>query len=200
MQFQVPQFIETEDKIVGPLTLKQFMYIGAAGGISFLLYFTVGGIVAVILAFILLAIGGALAFIKIEGRPLLNVLTAAANFYWKPQTYVWQPEHPTLGKLPNKPAESSVVPSSIEEIIRKIVAKTSSHENARPKQPLAPAPIEQAIQKVAAGSALHETWQNMQTGAKLSDKQFVQKKMEARYQIFRREAGDRNAARRIDYR
>ena len=39
MQFQVPQFIETEDKIVGPLTLRQFLYIGAAGLLSFLLFF-----------------------------------------------------------------------------------------------------------------------------------------------------------------
>jgi len=28
MQFQVPQFIEIEDKIFGPLTLKQFLYFG----------------------------------------------------------------------------------------------------------------------------------------------------------------------------
>ena len=34
MQFQVPQFIETEDKVVGPLTLRQFMYIAGAGAAS----------------------------------------------------------------------------------------------------------------------------------------------------------------------
>ena len=27
MQYQVPQFIEVEDKIFGPLTFKQFLYI-----------------------------------------------------------------------------------------------------------------------------------------------------------------------------
>ena len=32
MQFQVPQFIEVEDKIFGPLTFKQFIYMG--GGLS----------------------------------------------------------------------------------------------------------------------------------------------------------------------
>lgn len=32
MQFQVPQFIEVEDKIFGPLTFKQFVYI--AGGVA----------------------------------------------------------------------------------------------------------------------------------------------------------------------
>ena len=38
MQFKVPQFIDMEDKIVGPLTLKQFAYILGAGGFSFLLW------------------------------------------------------------------------------------------------------------------------------------------------------------------
>ena len=33
MEYQVPQFIEVEDKIVGPLTLKQFIYIAGAGGL-----------------------------------------------------------------------------------------------------------------------------------------------------------------------
>ena len=41
MQFQVPQFTEAEDKIVGPLTLRQFIYIAAAGGVSVMLYFAV---------------------------------------------------------------------------------------------------------------------------------------------------------------
>jgi hypothetical protein len=39
MQFQVPQFIETEDKIIGPLTLKQFFYVAAAALVSFSLFF-----------------------------------------------------------------------------------------------------------------------------------------------------------------
>ena len=38
MQFQVPQFIEIEDKIFGPLTFKQFIYLAGGGGLCFLLY------------------------------------------------------------------------------------------------------------------------------------------------------------------
>ena len=41
MQFQVPQFIETEDKIVGPFTLRQFIYVAGAGLGSVILYFSV---------------------------------------------------------------------------------------------------------------------------------------------------------------
>ena len=32
MEYQVPQFIEVEDKIFGPFTLKQFIYV--AGGVG----------------------------------------------------------------------------------------------------------------------------------------------------------------------
>ena len=38
MRFQVPQFIEIESKIFGPLTLKQFIYLIGGGGIIFILY------------------------------------------------------------------------------------------------------------------------------------------------------------------
>ena len=38
MQFRVPQFIDIEDKVFGPFTLKQFGYIVGAGGLSFLIW------------------------------------------------------------------------------------------------------------------------------------------------------------------
>jgi hypothetical protein len=92
MQFQVPQFIETEDKIVGPFTLRQFMYVAGAGLGSAILYFTVITWLWLILTIVLL--GGALgaSFIKVEGRPLGNVLFSAFGFYWKPQMYIWKSE------------------------------------------------------------------------------------------------------------
>src|SRR3989344_1555139 len=93
MQFRVPQFIETEDKIVGPFSLRQFMYVGSAGGLSFILYFTVETFVWFILSLILVSLGLALAFVKINGQELLKVVLAGFKFYWKPQTYVWQPDH-----------------------------------------------------------------------------------------------------------
>lgn len=90
MQFQVPQFIETEDKIVGPFTLRQFLYVAAAGLLSAILYFTVATWLWLIFTIILL--GGAIgvSFIKIGGRPLSNVLLSAFGFYWNPQTYIWK--------------------------------------------------------------------------------------------------------------
>src|SRR5665213_1936700 len=98
MQFQVPQFIETEDKIVGPLSLRQFAYIGGAFLLSALLYFSLQLWLCIIGSIILFSIAFALAFVKIEGRTFASVLLSAFNFYWKPQTYVWQAEHPVVAQ------------------------------------------------------------------------------------------------------
>ena len=38
MRFQVPQFIEVEDKIFGPLTFKQFVYVTGGVGLAVILF------------------------------------------------------------------------------------------------------------------------------------------------------------------
>jgi len=43
MNFVLPQFIDMEAKIVGPLTLKQFGFVGVGTTISFLILFAHGG-------------------------------------------------------------------------------------------------------------------------------------------------------------
>jgi hypothetical protein len=105
MQFQVPQFIETEDKVIGPLTIRQFIYIGVGAGVCAMLYFIIATWIWAIFSIIIMASVIALAFVKIDGRPFINIVTSAFSFYWKPQIYLWQSEqrqtkkedHPTLG-------------------------------------------------------------------------------------------------------
>lgn len=175
MQFQVPQFIETEDKIVGPLSLRQFMIVGAGGGVAAILYFMLQFWVWAILAFIVMSLAIGLAFVKVEGRPLIKVLTSAFNYYWHPQIYIWQPEHPAMPAVKHT-------------------------EKASP----AKKPSTSALEKIAAGMALHKSWQNVQTGEqstdKMSDKQFAEQRMNTRYQILQRVSGERRAAKRVDYR
>ncbi len=92
MQFQVPQFIEVEDKIIGPLTIKQFLYIAAMAGLSFILFFMVNFLFWVILATILMIIGAAFAFVNINGQPLIKIVFSAFQFYMRPRLYLWQRE------------------------------------------------------------------------------------------------------------
>lgn len=121
MQFQVPQFIDTEDKIVGPLSIRQFIYIVVAAGISIILYFTVQAWLWMILSLPLLAFGAAMAFIKINGRPFSKFLFAGLSYYWKPQTYVWQPDQPKLPKTPEAAGKS--VGFSVEKLFAGMALK-----------------------------------------------------------------------------
>ncbi len=118
MQYQVPQFIETETKIVGPLTLKQFLYIGVAALISFFLFFILQLWLWFIVAAILGTAAAALAFIKFNGRPLPVILKSMAMYFWKPRMYLWQREEaapkltgirlPTAGQIGSAEGGSSL--------------------------------------------------------------------------------------------
>lgn len=95
MQFQVPQFIETESKIVGPLTLKQFLYIAAAFLFCFFMFFILKTFAWVVLTVIVGIITFALAFIRVNGRPLTVILKSAIGYLWQPKTYVWEKRQAT---------------------------------------------------------------------------------------------------------
>jgi len=89
-QYQVPQFIETEDKIIGPLTIKQFLILAAAGAISFLTFFVFQTWLWVMTTIFFGAIAAFFSFIKINGQPSYVVLFSAFAYLWKPRLFVWQ--------------------------------------------------------------------------------------------------------------
>ena len=89
MQFQVPQFIERESKIVGPLTLRQFMYLAVPGASAFVLYFIAPANVFIIGTTLLGIIGLVLGFVKAGGRSVPEVLFHALGFSLGPKTYFW---------------------------------------------------------------------------------------------------------------
>ncbi len=92
MQFQVPQFINLEDKLIGPLSLKQFLIIAGAAGVSALLYLFLQFFVWAV--FSVLIVGGTAVLIiaKPYGQPLGRLVLAAIKYMWNPQRYIWQKE------------------------------------------------------------------------------------------------------------
>ncbi len=96
MQFKVPQFIEREAKIIGPLTFRQFLFIGAGGFLIFILYTALTQIHPFLLFFLAIIIGIislSFAFLKIEGHPLISVFMGFANFITAPRLYLWERKH-----------------------------------------------------------------------------------------------------------
>lgn len=90
MQFHVPQFIEIEDKIIGPLTLKQFLWLLAAAVILFILWTALPLALFILAGLPVLGFFGILAFYKINGRPFIYFLTSGFKFLIKPKLHLWQ--------------------------------------------------------------------------------------------------------------
>lgn len=89
-QFTVPQFIETQPKIVGPFTFQQLIYVGTAGVILFILYFSVSFGVFLLIALILAPFSLALALVKINGVPLPTIIKNLLLLTLSPKIYVWR--------------------------------------------------------------------------------------------------------------
>lgn len=90
MQFTVPQFIEHEPKILGPLTIKQFVFVGTTGAVCFFLYFLLPFSVFLTISIVLIFGMLVLVFLKIDGRPLLTILANALKFNLSPKMYIWK--------------------------------------------------------------------------------------------------------------
>ncbi len=94
MRFQVPQFTEVEDKIFGPLTFKQFVYlIGGSGGLI-LLYFLLPLFLVIILGIPIAAFSLALAFYKVNNQPFVKIVQNALVYFSSSKLFLWQKREP----------------------------------------------------------------------------------------------------------
>lgn len=89
-QFQVPQFIEHEAKLIGPFTLKQAVILGFTGAILFVLWFIVEKWLFFLLGLPLTVLAALVTFLKINGRPLIDFVAAFFSFFISPQLFIWQ--------------------------------------------------------------------------------------------------------------
>jgi hypothetical protein len=105
MRFVVPQFIDVEDKVVGPLTFKQAAYVVGAGGFGLMLVTSVGFVWGVVLGTPIYALAGALAFVKINNRPFSLALFSMLNYALHKKLYLWKKTErpiPQSTKLPSE--------------------------------------------------------------------------------------------------
>lgn len=99
--YKIPQNVDLEDKIIGPFTLKQFLYLLAAGLVTFINFNAFYKLVPAAFWVILLftwAVAGAFVFIRPYDRPFSNFIFSFIWFATKPQRRIWK-RLPTLGSL-----------------------------------------------------------------------------------------------------
>jgi len=105
MRFEVPQFIEVEDKIVGPLTWRQFIYVAGGTGVLILCYFLLPFILFAIIGLPFAALAGSLAFHRINNRPFSIFLESFVSYVRKGKLYLWRKEHEQIITEYTAPAE-----------------------------------------------------------------------------------------------
>ncbi len=90
MQFKVPQFLDIEDKIFGPFTFKQFVYLAGGAGIAYFLFKALGLLVGLIPIAIVVGLALALAFYRPNNKPFVDLVEASFRYLIQNKLYIWQ--------------------------------------------------------------------------------------------------------------
>ncbi len=100
MRFEVPQFINIEDKLFGPFTFKQAIYLVGGGGLIFIIYKLLPSFVTFILGLPIATFSLALVFYKPNGRPFIKMVEAYVLFALTQKFYLWRQKDAKPGALP----------------------------------------------------------------------------------------------------
>jgi len=90
MRFEVPQFLGLEDKLFGPFTFKQALYLAGGGAVIYLLLKFVPSYLAFVLAVPVGLFALSLVFYRPNGRPFIKVVGSFFNYVTSRKFYLWQ--------------------------------------------------------------------------------------------------------------
>jgi len=88
-QFVVPQFIDVEDKIIGPITVRQFIILLLAGGLEFLAWKFADFSLFLAESAVIIVNTILFAFVKINGRPVHYFILNFIQTSKSPWLQVW---------------------------------------------------------------------------------------------------------------
>ena len=94
-QFTVPQFIDVEDKVFGPITVRQFLIMLFCAVMSAIMYRLLDLLWFVLATFLIFAAGIVVAFFRINGRPFHFFILNLFQTIFKPKVRLWNNQ---LGK------------------------------------------------------------------------------------------------------
>lgn len=113
MMFSVPQFIDVEDKIAGPLTWKQLLWMIAMGAVILILFALFETTFAVMVSIPVVLLFVSLAFYKPNGIPMATFILHATTYLFRPKVAVW--ERPMKKYVPEKKVEIPKEQKTIED-------------------------------------------------------------------------------------
>ncbi len=110
MQFKVPQFIDVEDKLFGPFTFRQFVYMAGGAGMVFVIYRTLPLWIGIFLIIPVALLAILLTFYRINNKPFIYYLQAAINYALSSKLYVWKQRLVKPGDI--KKDEAEILPQA----------------------------------------------------------------------------------------
>jgi len=129
MAVKIPQNIDKEDKLVGPLTLKQFLYLLGGAALTFVAYqYYVNAYLFftefVLIGIVVMTFASLLAFGKVNGRPFITFLASVGSFILAPKRRLWDKDNAletVTVKLPRQtemqaPATKAINKSQLEQL------------------------------------------------------------------------------------
>jgi hypothetical protein len=90
MQFKVPQFLDIEDKIFGPFTFREFVYLAGGAGLCFVIYKLLGLLLGAIPILIIAGFSGMLIFYRPNNKPFVNMLESGFKYFTQNKLYIWK--------------------------------------------------------------------------------------------------------------
>ena len=137
MRFQVPQFIEVEDKLFGPLTFKQFIYVAGGVGASAVLFLLLPKFLAFLISLPIVLFALALAFYKVNGKPFIGVAEAFVKYMVTDKLYLWKKIDKTTDNRQQttdegKPLEQIYVPKLSESKLKELTWSLDIKESENP--------------------------------------------------------------------
>lgn len=110
MMFSVPQFIDIEDKIAGPLTWKQLGWMMGMGATMLIVFALFDTALAIIIGIPVVLLFCALAFYKPNGFSLISFMGSSFLFLFRPKIAVWErPQGTAMKAAPPTPVQATEV-------------------------------------------------------------------------------------------
>lgn len=89
MQFAVPQFIEAESKVIGPISVRQFIILLGTAGVVFVLYELLSFWIFILPGLVTLGIGLVFSFAKVNSQPFHVFILSIIQTFRRPRLSVW---------------------------------------------------------------------------------------------------------------
>jgi len=122
MNFQVPQYVDLEDKLAFRLTLKQLLWFALGGVILFIFWIVFEKWVFWVSAPFVVAAAAAFAFYKPAGLTLFTFLVEGMRHWFRPKKLTWVKEEEDLSQLSIKEIKKPVHSENVGGVAKKDIS------------------------------------------------------------------------------